>query len=89
MLPSKQQKLSVMGFQYEPTRSTPCPLNDIPYNDDIDHEISNISERGNNSDWCDCGNCKVMPTSKECLCCTEVDEIKYFRLQGKAKCFTC
>ena len=30
--------------------------------------------------WCKCGYCDVMPINKECLCCTEVDDIKFKKL---------
>ena len=25
-----------------------------------------------NTDWCECGNCLVMPTARECICCREI-----------------
>lgn len=33
--------------------------------------------------WCKCGLCVKMETNKECLCCVEIDEIKYKKLSGK------
>lgn len=34
----------------------------------------------NISTWCKCSHCKIMPVSRECLCCVEIDEIKYKKL---------
>ena len=55
------------------------------YNDDEESYESNLTPSrlsGVLGDWCVCGCCKVMPTETECICCNEVDEIKYFRLEG-------
>ena len=30
-----------------------------------------------NTEWCSCGTCGIMPTSKECLCCQEMDELDW------------
>ena len=77
-----------MGFQYEPERED----NDItdPTFDDSDNaegdkkdEIKNARSISDIKTWCKCGKCKLMPTEKECLCCTEIDAIKYFHLNGK------
>ena len=32
--------------------------------------------------WCKCGKCCKMPTEKECLCCKEVESVRYFNLHG-------
>ena len=32
--------------------------------------------------WCKCGNCSIMKTEKECLCCHEVEAVRDFNLQG-------
>lgn len=39
------------------------------------------------SRWCKCKHCKRMETSRECLCCTEIDEIKYKKLSGNEMLF--
>ena len=31
-----------------------------------------------NLDWCNCGNCVLMPTRKECLCCKEMELLEPF-----------
>jgi len=33
--------------------------------------------------WCKCGYCEKMETDKECLCCHELDEIKFKKISGK------
>ena len=35
-----------------------------------------------------CGNCKSMPTEKECLCCLSVTEIDKKRNEKGVKCIT-
>lgn len=30
------------------------------------------------AEWCQCNNCKTMPSSRECLCCKELAETKAF-----------
>ena len=32
--------------------------------------------------WCKCGKCFKMQTEKECLCCKEVESVRYFDLHG-------
>ena len=73
-----------MGFQYEPERSgnvTSKP--DFAEDDDDDNE-SSTSRINNVGDWCSCSHCVSMST-EECICCHEVNEIKYFRLNGESK----
>ena len=37
--------------------------------------------------WCKCNGCKKMKTNRECLCCVEIDEIKYKKLSGMSQCY--
>ena len=32
-------------------------------------------ERVGNTEWCSCGTCAIKPTSKECLCWQEMDQL--------------
>ena len=32
--------------------------------------------------WCKRGKCCKMPTEKECLCCKDVEWVRYFDLHG-------
>ena len=36
--------------------------------------------------WCKCNCCKTMPVNRECLCCTEIDAIKYNKLSEGMFC---
>ena len=36
--------------------------------------------------WCKCNCCKTMPVNRECLCCTEIDDIKYNKLSEGMFC---
>ena len=46
----------VLGFQFEPERSTPT---EPDYIDDSEEEVSSrIQINENVADWCSCGNCK-------------------------------
>ena len=38
--------------------------------------------------WCRCGNCIVMPTVRECVCCQEVAAIQY-RIPTESESLTC
>ena len=31
-------------------------------------------------EWCTCGDCSVMPSNRECLCCRETDDIVSLKL---------
>ena len=85
----KNQSFSVVGFQYEP-ENPDNQKNSAEYDDDdsgsddieaVAIDKSRLSQ--DVQDWCSCGHCQVMPTEKECVCCTEIDAIKYFHLQGE------
>ncbi|PIK61349.1 hypothetical protein BSL78_01707 [Apostichopus japonicus] len=40
------------------------------------HELpSSLDARLSNLDWCICGGCMKMPTTKECLCCSEMSAL--------------
>ena len=40
-----------------------------------------------NLDWCSCGNCALMPTRKECLCCKEMELLEPFIANLNLTCF--
>jgi len=74
---------TVLGFQFEPERKQPQKPE---YEDDAETTMIQLPAEARLdravTEWCQCQNCKAMPTEKECLCCHEVDEIKYFHLNG-------
>ena len=35
-----------------------------------------------NTDWCECGNCLVMPTARECICCREIGRCRDLQPNG-------
>lgn len=50
-------------------------------NVDLEECLNNLSRVNlKSADWCKCDECKVMPVSRECLCCAEVDKIKIKKL---------
>lgn len=75
----------VLGFQFEPVRSTPT---EPDYVDCSDEDVPNQTRMGQNvTDWCSCGNCQNMPTAIECVCCLELQEIQSYQSNGKFLCF--
>ena len=76
---------TILGFQFEPSygeNERATLVNEPKENRDFE-EPQRIKEKNNLSSWCMCNNCRVMPTEEECTCCTGIDEIKYFKLQGR------
>ncbi|XP_041379828.1 P2X purinoceptor 7-like, partial [Gigantopelta aegis] len=39
-------------------------------------EYESKFSRLDNTDWCQCGQCEVMATGRECVCCCEIDIVK-------------
>ena len=87
---SSKQDFTVVGFQYEPEKPDSDVTSRLDFDDgydyDADEEIEGLDKRTASSvnTWCHCGHCKLMPSEKECVCCTEIDAIKYFHLNGKS-----
>ncbi|XP_062500751.1 P2X purinoceptor 7-like isoform X2 [Corticium candelabrum] len=50
------------------------------------HVPDTRTERLENTEWCTCGLCIVMPSITECICCKEVDALNW-RLHG-VRCAT-
>ena len=79
---SGKQAFTVVGFQYEPVRSSDktVPLNiydDVDNDDRRNAEPTAERNASNLSEWCKCGQCKPMPSEQERLCCEEVDAISH------------
>ena len=48
---------------------------------DLEEHLQRLSRIDSKpSVWCKCKYCKTMPVNWECLCCVEIDEIKYKKL---------
>ena len=72
---------SVKGFQFEPelrdgARKSPDYNEGSNDNSDINDFHSSRLDMPDSS-WCQCGQCKKMPKEIECLCCHEMDKIKF------------
>lgn len=68
-----------VGFAYEPrilkTTETENKQQVAATNPGPDHNPDPRPDRLQNTDWCQCGNCTVMATSRECKCCHDESEI--------------
>ena len=70
-------KMALVGFHYEPVSLDVNKVcfaeeQDIPNTREKSRKRQRVSERGR------CGNCGVMDTKVECLCCGEVEALGYF-----------
>ena len=70
-------KMALVGFHYEPVSLDVNKVcfaeeQDIPNTREKSRKCQRVSERGR------CGNCGVMDTKVECLCCGEVEALGYF-----------
>ena len=86
MSQNRRKRFSVEGFQFEPVRTDPSP--NVFYDDDdqmkgIEDESQIIRSVDNTEEWCRCGQYQPMPTREEKICCCDIDEIKYFPLDGE------
>ena len=78
-----EENPTVLGFQFEPEHAAPVEESDAS-NDTFDY-VDPTDERDSNDvkTWCECNYCQVMSSREEYLCCLELDEIKYFKIEGK------
>ncbi|XP_033115925.1 P2X purinoceptor 7-like [Anneissia japonica] len=61
-----------MGFLFEPEKHKDSV--EIEEAHEYDQEVDEAMEnRLDNLNWCACGQCQLMPTNGECLCCREED----------------
>ena len=70
---------TILGFQFEPvfTKTTPLSCNQ----DETETQYNRMSSQ----EWCNCQNCKKMPTRLECACCHGIPKVKAFHFKGKAR----
>ena len=76
-------QIKPQAYAFEPIRR-PQPYDNVHSASDSDDDRPNdnanqameldlIENRLDNTNWCLCGNCTVMPTQTESLCCQEAD----------------
>ena len=56
-----------------------------PLEEDIEQlenrmSVLNRVDVADTTQWCKCNSCSTMPVNRECLCCTEIDEIRIKKL---------
>ena len=69
----------LVPFSYEPKRSRTTGS---------ERDIDNKEEsRIGRLDWCSCGNCKMMSTESESLCCRETGVVPGRKLNGNINFF--
>ena len=72
----------ILGFQFEPTKTLQpeSSLDESWETCSTDSEPSTTRQNEASVDtWCMYLNCSQMPTTKECLCCHELDPCDYFK----------
>ena len=73
----------ICSFQFEPVSSKQTRPS---YNNGSDQdEPETWHNRLSSQEWCNCQNCKQIPTRLECVCCHKISEVKAFHLKGKAR----
>lgn len=80
-------KNNVIGFHYEPELSDTDAVSGPEYDSESGNEGEEACVQGRRAasveEWCQCHKCEKMASEQECVCCHEIDEIKYFKLGGK------
>lgn len=64
---------SVKPYQFEPNCVNERDSNN--FNENNDFEI-NVDNRSGKLNWCKCGQCVVMTTNQESVCCQESEKVK-------------
>lgn len=74
---------SIQPYQFEPELGSDEDIADDPLSAQTsDHRLGS-------TDWCQCENCHVMPTTTECICCAEIMQIQHIRGEiPHLKCIT-
>ena len=80
---AKKHDVNILAYQYEPEYKDGEESEFEEYDDNMDLSFQDLESRPELKNWCSCGNCVIMPTKEECMCCLELDEVKYFKLEGK------
>ncbi|XP_035688140.1 uncharacterized protein LOC118423930 [Branchiostoma floridae] len=87
-VPSPADVGGVVAYRYEPylDEQQSDGEEDLDGGQDTDNSVGNAevgaeggmadrSGRQENTEWCSCGHCTTMPTTTECVCCHEVQQI--------------
>lgn len=68
-----------VAYAFEPVNNVPNQLAEPENADELPdlalHDMHVDFDRRADTDWCVCGNCHMMPTNLECVCCHEIDRI--------------
>ena len=73
----------ILGFQFEPVSAKRIQPS---YNNGSDQdEPETRHNRLSSQEFCNCQNCKQIPTRLECVCYHEIPQVKAFHLKGKAR----
>ncbi|XP_063416278.1 uncharacterized protein LOC134697922 [Mytilus trossulus] len=68
-------------YQFEPYASD----SETSENEEGENHQENRLE---DNSWCSCGNCEVMPTARECICCNEVQRVLDVKNEEDISCIT-
>ncbi|XP_071958050.1 uncharacterized protein [Antedon mediterranea] len=79
----------IQPYQFEPLANEDESARSIAE----DALVIEKQKRLENTEWCTCGNCKIMQSFEECLCCTEVADVISTRdrdaeITGEFQCIT-
>ncbi|KAL9961214.1 hypothetical protein ACROYT_G030117 [Oculina patagonica] len=58
-------------YRFEPRRVQ----RNVQERDDSEPQSEEETDRLGNTDWCECGSCRAMPTPSESVCCTEIGQV--------------
>jgi len=74
---------SVKPYQFEPDCLNERNLNSFT---EISDFVINVDNRSGKLNWCKCGQCVVMMTDQESICCQESEKVK--QVSGIVNCVT-
>ncbi|XP_065892577.1 uncharacterized protein [Dysidea avara] len=78
---------SLEPYQFEPIDATASDSSQLT-EDESSSDEEQFSKLPNDMSWCHCGNCKMMPTRKECICCCSIVEMVAKLEEVGATCIT-
>ena len=66
-------------YRFEPKR--------VPNSEDSESENEEENDRLEDTFWCTCERCEIMPMRRECVCCREQPEAEN-KMEGKILAYT-